>query len=1064
MDLLLDIQSELSLPEGGCATDRLVRRAVELGVSGLALADRGNLAAASGFVRLARSAGIEPRVGVRLALGRGGTIELLLFPRNPEVLSVLELLVAAGTEVGTSELLAAGGEEALLALAVVNPRAHRLDSLKALRDPLLAARSVLGRGLALAIPDSGSTPSSSLLVELGRDLDLPLVLAPPIHFVEVEDASLHRLLTLIRGDRESGEGTPRPGRPTPLGGRLALRRPGVSEQGSRLGPRSLVEAAAVRGEAGMHEEMQEATREFFGRIAPPDSLIEPPAPDLVRDAEDMELLRQRVLAVCAGRRQLPPARRLTAELEALARCRALGAVLRLFDVVRSLADRPALGVAPQWSESWVGWALGLASSPPEGSRPSPAWTDGHGSLPPVEIETGQAVRRAALGRLELAGAREPLAAVRLSAREAARWLAAARGFDAAHGRRLMAVVEGRTPAPERAPPGSRRLAGLAVRLSGRVVALAGDANIRVWTPFSAPGRRLPRLAEDALAAGGLAVRVVASPTLTLLERADGVGRIRLTTVDRSATLGWGELAELLSGPLAGRAGPAFARALRARQPKDIRELARTLVLVRRAPDAPAPRLGGPSAGVIGSAEIVFTTDMMEALRARGVKEETARELLARAAFGRGAPLAVLGLDLERELVAAGEPPERAEAVFAALVRLVPHLEEEGPWLARAGALAALGELARDRPLVLAAAMADLLPSRLQAVAAWARAHGVAILPASLDASTVNSGLAGGERGRTALRLGLVHLPGVDRATAEVIASIRAHHPFENRGDLLRRLRGRIPERTLRALVGGEGRANFEDRANFAHTPSMGSESVSEPVRASGGGRPYPAMVLARGSGRDTMQYDLFAPTRRNPRIFTAALSRYGILSLDRAARSPEGSRIRTVGVIRGLRGTVARGGRRHAASRLEDGDQGLDLLLLPALLDAAGDIPLGRPVVVEGRLTVRAGVNELVVESAVPLEFLSSVVQPALEVVLPIKFRRLRALKLRLLKSPGRSPLRVHGRDAEGVAAAAGLSRFGITVDDALIADLRSLVGDDNVYLAGRVAGHVGVQGQAGAA
>jgi hypothetical protein len=213
-----------------------------------------------------------------------------------------------------------------------------------------------------------------------------------------------------------------------------------------------------------------------------------------------------------------------------------------------------------------------------------------------------------------------------------------------------------------------------------------------------------------------------------------------------------------------------------------------------------------------------------------------------------------------------------------------------------------------------------------------------------------------------------------------------------------------------------------------------------------------------------MQYDLFAPSRRTPRIFTAALSRYGIVSLDRAARSPEGSRLRTVGVIRGLRGTVARGGRRHAAARLEDGDQGMDLLLLPALIEAQGDIPLGRPVVVDGRLATRAGASELVVESAVPLEYLSSVVQPALEVVLPIRFRRMRALKLRLLKSPGRSPVRVRGRDAEGTAAAAGLSRFGITVDDALVADLRSLVGEDNVYLAGRIVEDGGGRGQAGAA
>lgn len=205
-----------------------------------------------------------------------------------------------------------------------------------------------------------------------------------------------------------------------------------------------------------------------------------------------------------------------------------------------------------------------------------------------------------------------------------------------------------------------------------------------------------------------------------------------------------------------------------------------------------------------------------------------------------------------------------------------------------------------------------------------------------------------------------------------------------------------------------------------------------------------------------MQYDLFAPARRGPRIFTAALSRFGILSLERAVRAPEGSRVRTVGVIRGLRGMVASGGRRLAAAWLEDGDGAADLLLLPALLEASQDLPLGRPVVLDCRVAGREGRIQLVVETAVPLELLSSVAQPALEIVLPRGFRRVRALKLRLLKSPGRSPLRVRARDAERARAAAGLSRLAVTPDDALLADLRSLVGEDNVYLVGEVAGRAG--------
>jgi DNA polymerase III alpha subunit len=431
--------------------------------------------------------------------------------------------------------------------------------------------------------------------------------------------------------------------------------------------------------------------------------------------------------------------------------------------------------------------------------------------------------------------------------------------------------------------------------------------------------------------------------------------------------------------------------------------------------------------------------------------------------------------LLRDLEAAGEPPELAEAILTALPRLVPHLEQLPPWLARARALAALGDLAGEAPAALVVAMADLLPDRLQAIFAWARARGVAVLRPDVNASAVDSkvadcGVAGaghGARGRMLVRLGLVHLPGLDRAAAEVVTRARGDRPFLGRDDLVRRLQARVPAATLRHLIGreaavaggGEGDAPLSGDggavARRDRVPAGGPDVRALPA-ARGGGRPTPLLLPALDTGRDAMQYDLFASARRSPRIFTAALSRFGILSLERAIRAPEGSRVRTVGVIRGLRGMVASGGRRLAAAWLEDGDGAADLLLLPSLLEASQDLPLGRPVVLDCRVAGRDGRIQLMVETAVPLELLSSVAQPALEIVLPRGFRRVRALKLRLLKSPGRSPLRVRARDAERAEAAAGLSRLAVTPDDALLADLRSLVGEDNVYLVGEVAGRAG--------
>ena len=199
-----------------------------------------------------------------------------------------------------------------------------------------------------------------------------------------------------------------------------------------------------------------------------------------------------------------------------------------------------------------------------------------------------------------------------------------------------------------------------------------------------------------------------------------------------------------------------------------------------------------------------------------------------------------------------------------------------------------------------------------------------------------------------------------------------------------------------------------------------------------------------------MQFELFSGPAERQRIYTPALARHGILRLDRVVATAEGSRVRTVGVIRSLSGLVTRAGRRLARGRLEDGGGAVDLLLLPTLFDTAEDVPLGRPVVVAGRVSLREGRVELVVESAIPLEFLAQVEQPPLEILLPHGFRRLRALKLRLLKSPGRSPVHVRARSGERAQVAAlGLGRLGVTVDDGLLEDLRVLVGSESVRLVG---------------
>jgi hypothetical protein len=87
------------------------------------------------------------------------------------------------------------------------------------------------------------------------------------------------------------------------------------------------------------------------------------------------------------------------------------------------------------------------------------------------------------------------------------------------------------------------------------------------------------------------------------------------------------------------------------------------------------------------------------------------------------------------------------------------------------------------------------------------------------------------------------------------------------------------------------------------------------------------------------------------------------------------------------------------------------------------------------------------VEQVIPLELLAQVTLPGIEIRLPAGYRRVRALRLRILQSPGRAPLHVRApaSDPNLKEWAERLSRLAVTPDESLLADLQHLVGEENV-------------------
>ena len=64
----LHVHSDYSLLDGACRIDRLMDRAVELGMPALALTDHGNLYGAIEFYNTAKAKGIKPIIGCELYL------------------------------------------------------------------------------------------------------------------------------------------------------------------------------------------------------------------------------------------------------------------------------------------------------------------------------------------------------------------------------------------------------------------------------------------------------------------------------------------------------------------------------------------------------------------------------------------------------------------------------------------------------------------------------------------------------------------------------------------------------------------------------------------------------------------------------------------------------------------------------------------------------------------------------------------------------------------------------------------------------------------------------------
>ncbi|MCP3902697.1 MAG: DNA polymerase III subunit alpha [Planctomycetes bacterium] len=231
----LHLHSEYSLLDGGNRIDRLIARVAELGMEAVAVTDHGNLHGAVEFYTKARAAGIKPILGIEAYVAVGDRTE-----RKPTGIADggFHLVLLAEDETGWRNLMRLSSD-AFLNGFYYKPRMDK-TTLAQWSDGVIAINGHLGSSIAhhlLQFVQTGNrdhyetaraeatwhrdTFSANTrgqprfyielqrhsvdeqrrinphLVELARELDLPLVGDNDVHFLLAEDYEFHDSLCCI---------------------------------------------------------------------------------------------------------------------------------------------------------------------------------------------------------------------------------------------------------------------------------------------------------------------------------------------------------------------------------------------------------------------------------------------------------------------------------------------------------------------------------------------------------------------------------------------------------------------------------------------------------------------------------------------------------------------------------------------------------------------------------------------------------------------------------------------------------------------------------------------------
>jgi len=218
----LHLHTEYSLLDGACRLKPLVKRAKELGMDSLAITDHGVMYGVVDFYSLCKEEGIHPVIGCEVYVAPGSRFDkdaknresahLVLLCETQEGYQNLIKLVSAGFTQGyyyrpriDLELLEEHAKGLIALSACLSGDIPRLVLAGRLEEAKAMARRyerIMGKGnYFLEIQDhgiQGERQVANALIQLSRELDIPLVATNDVHYLRQQDAAAQEVLMCIQ--------------------------------------------------------------------------------------------------------------------------------------------------------------------------------------------------------------------------------------------------------------------------------------------------------------------------------------------------------------------------------------------------------------------------------------------------------------------------------------------------------------------------------------------------------------------------------------------------------------------------------------------------------------------------------------------------------------------------------------------------------------------------------------------------------------------------------------------------------------------------------------------------